>query len=304
MAETDAPTRPRHIGQLLDSELMAQLDALDVLSRKVLQGKLQGERLSKRRGHGAEFTDHRPYAVGDDLRFIDWHIFSRLEQLFIKVFLEEQDLTVHLMLDISASMATGEPSKDLAARRLCAALAYVGLVNNSRVTVSLFADGVVRQMANLRGRLYVPRLAELLLTTDAGGAGDLDKVARAAVANRVGSGICVLISDMLHKGGYDEALRRLIGARYELYVLQVLSPQELTPDLAGDLKLTDVEDGDTAEITASRTLLDYYEKAVRAYCNELRDFCTARGATYMLTPSATPTQRLMLDYLRRKGLVG
>ena len=96
-------TRSR-LSELLDSGFMARLDALDVLSRKILRGKLQGERRSKRRGQGVEFADHRPYVVGDDLRFIDWNIYARLEQLFLKLFLEEQDLTVHVAIDVSGSI--------------------------------------------------------------------------------------------------------------------------------------------------------------------------------------------------------
>ena len=137
----DKPTT-RKLTDLLDPKFMARLDALDVLSRKILQGKLQGERRSKRRGQSVEFADHRPYVVGDDLRFVDWNIYGRLDQLFLKLFLEEQDLTVHILADTSASMGVGEPSKDLFAKRLAAALGYISLVNNNRLTVSLFGDGV------------------------------------------------------------------------------------------------------------------------------------------------------------------
>ena len=129
--ETKTTSR-RHIGELLDSELLARLDALDVLSRKILQGKLQGERRSKRRGQSVEFADHRTYVVGDDLRFVDWNIYGRLEQLFLKLFLEEQDLTVHILADTSASMGAGNPSKDRFTRQLAAALGYTSLVNNNR----------------------------------------------------------------------------------------------------------------------------------------------------------------------------
>ena len=304
IAEAPKGRSPKHIGELLDSEFMARLDALDVLSRKILQGKLQGERQSKRRGQGAEFSDHRPYAVGDDLRFVDWNIYSRLDQLFVKIFLEEQDLSVQVLVDASASMASGDPSKDLAAKRLAAALAYVGLVNNSRVTVSVFADGVTDQLSNVRGRGYLPRLADLLLAARPQGPSHFEKAARQIAAGRIGSGIMIVLSDFFLKEGFDDGLRRLISARYELYVIQMLSPQELSPELTGDLKLIDVEDGDEAEVTVSRTLIDYYKRNLSAYCNEIKDFCTGRGATYVLTNSGVPTQTLMLNYLRKRGLVG
>src|SRR5512143_1431399 len=126
---TSKPTTSmRKLSELLDPKFMARLDALDVISRRILLGKLQGERRSKRRGQSVEFADHRPYVVGDDLRFVDWNVYGRLNQLFLKLYLEEQDLTVHILADASASMSIGEPSKDLFARRLTAALGYISLV--------------------------------------------------------------------------------------------------------------------------------------------------------------------------------
>ena len=238
---TTKPTT-RKLTDLLDSKFMARLDSLDILSRKILQGKLQGERRSKRRGRSVEFADHRPYVVGDDLRFVDWNVYGRLEQLFLKLFLEEQDLTVHILADTSASMSVGEPAKGLFAKRLAAALGYVSLANNNRLTISLFGDGIRAQLPNMRGRNYLPQMAEMLLTTECDGLSDFEKACRDISASRIGSGVTIVVSDFLFKQGYETALRRLIGAKYDLYVIQVLSPQEIAPELAGDLKLLDVED--------------------------------------------------------------
>ena len=293
----------RKLSELLDPKFMARLDGLDMLSRKILLGKLQGERRSKRRGQSVEFADHRPYVVGDDLRFVDWNVYGRLNQLFLKLFLEEQDLTVHILADASASMGVGEPSKDLFARRLTAALGYIGLVNNNRVTISLFADGVRMQLANMRGRNYLPQMAELILTTECDGFSDFEKACRDLAAGRIGSGITIVISDFLFKQGYEAGLRRLLGARYDLYVIQVLSPQEISPELAGDLKLLDIEDADMAEITGSSALIKYYKRNLAAYCNELHDFCTHRGAVYARANSADSVEAMVLNYLRRIQLL-
>jgi len=300
---TTAKSTTRKLADLLDPQFMARLDAFDVLSRKILQGKLQGERRSKRRGQSVEFADHRAYVAGDDLRFVDWNIYGRLDQLFLKLFLEEQDLTVHILADASASMGVGEPSKDRFARRLAAALGYISLVNNNRLTVSLFGDGVQAQLANARGRSCLPQLADLLLTTDCDGFSDFEKACRDLAAGRLGSGVTIVVSDFLFKQGYESALRRLIGPRYDLYVIQVLSPQEIAPELAGDLKLLDVEDADLAEITVSATLLKYYQRNLAAYCRELSDFCTRRGAVYVRANSADSIETLVLNYLRRAQLL-
>ena len=301
MAVTTPTTRK--LTELLDPKFMARLDSLDVLSRKILQGKLQGERRSKRRGQSVEFADHRPYVVGDDLRFVDWNIYGRLDQLFLKLFLEELDLTVHIVVDTSASMGMGEPSKARFAKRLAAALGYVSLVNSNRLTISLFADGVRTQLSNMRGRGYLPQMAEMLLTTDCEGFSDFEKACRDATGDRIGSGITIVVSDFLFKQGYEQALRRLIGAQYDLYVIQVLSPQEIEPELGGDLKLLDIEDGDVAEITVSSALLKYYQRNLAAYCSELNDFCTRRGAVYVRANSSDSVETLVLNYLRRVRLL-
>ncbi len=293
----------RKLTELLDPKFMARLDSLDVLSRKILQGKLQGERRSKRRGQSVEFADHRAYVVGDDLRFVDWNVYGRLEQLVLKLFLEEQDLTIHVLADTSASMGVGEPSKDLFARRLAAALGYISVVNNNRLTLSLFGDGLRMQLANMRGRGYLSQMAELLLTSECDGFSDFEKACRDVVTGRIGSGVTIVISDFLFKQGYENGLRRLLGARYDLYVIQVLSPQEITPEMAGDLKLLDIEDADAAEITVSSALLKYYKRNLAAYCDELKNFCTNRGAVYVQANSADSIEALVLNYLRRIHLL-
>lgn len=295
--------KTRKLTELLDPKFMARLDSLDVLSRKILQGKLQGERRSKRRGQSVEFADHRPYVVGDDLRFVDWNIYGRLDQLFLKLFLEEQDLTIHILADASASMSTGEPAKALFMKRLTAALGYVSLVNNNRLTISLFDDGVRTQLPNMRGRNYLPHMAEMLLTTECDGFSDFEKACRDVVGGRLGSGITIVISDFFFKEGYETALRRLLGSRYELYLIQVLSPQEIAPELGGDLKLLDIEDADTAEITVSTALIKYYKRNLAAYCRDLNDFCTRRGGVYVRTNSGDSVESLVLNYLRRVRLL-
>src|SRR6478609_6595297 len=136
-------TAPPRKGQLLSSEFMARLDQLDLMSRKLLAGKLKGERRSKRRGQSVEFADYRQYTIGDDLRFIDWNIYARLDKLFLKLFLEEEDLALYVLVDVSKSCDYGDPNKAMYMKQVAAALGYVGLVNYNRVTITAVADGVV-----------------------------------------------------------------------------------------------------------------------------------------------------------------
>lgn len=303
MNHTKTATYRRRLTELLDPDFMARLDSLDVISRKILQGKLQGERRSKRRGQSVEFADHRPYVAGDDLRFVDWNIYGRLDQLFLKLFLEEQDMTIHIVIDVSASSSFGEGAKELFIKKLAAALGYVSLVNNNRLTISSFSEGVKGQLKNMRGRNYIGAMAEFLLNSSCQGSSDFGSSCRQLAAGRIGSGIMIVLSDFLFKEGFDTGLRQLISRQYDLYAIQVLSPEELRPELTGDLKLVDIEDADIAEITISTTLLKYYKRNLTAYCNELKDFCTRRGAAYILANSADSVETLTLDYLRRIRLL-
>ncbi|GMU23161.1 MAG: hypothetical protein AMXMBFR13_32440 [Phycisphaerae bacterium] len=288
---------------LLDPEFMARLEQLDIVSRKIFAGKMKGERRSKRKGQSVEFADYRNYSVGDDLRFLDWNIYGRLERLFIKLFFEEEDLHVNLLVDASKSMDFGEPAKALYAKRVAAAIAYIGLVNYNRVTVSAFSDRYGPEMAGIRGRRLIHQVLGFLSDLPVEGAGHMAAACRHFAIRHPQRGIVVVLSDFMDKGGYETALRYLVGRRYDLYVIQMLSPAEIEPDLAGDLRLRDVEDDDLAEVTVSRALLNRYKQNLNAYCGGLRDFCTRRGITYMFTSTAVPFDQLVLNYLRRRGLL-
>lgn len=319
MLKTTSPTRPRSVDELLDARLVAQLSQLDVSSRKVFSGKLQGERRSKRKGQSVEFADHRQYAAGDDLRRLDWNIYARLDKLFTKLFLEEEDLSLHLVLDASASMDCGEPSKYVYAQRLAAALGYIGLFNLNRVALSAVGGqpavareseaesdepaSQLRALRDLRGRRRIHDLGAFLVNLDPSEAANFPDAARRIALSRRGRGVMVILSDFFFKDGYEEGLRLLKGRGYDLFAIQLLSPQEVNPDLGGDLRLRDVEDRDVAEVTITAPLLKQYKKNLSAYVEQLRSFCARREITFMSVTTDTPVESLLLDYLRARGLL-
>lgn len=283
---------------------MSRLDQLDVMSRKLLAGKMKGERRSKRRGQSVEFADYRNYVVGDDLRFIDWNIYARLDKLFLKLFMEEEDLSLYILVDVSKSCDFGEPHKAQYLKQVAAALGYVGLVNYNRVTISAISDTVVADAANLRGRTKVRQLIDFVDKLQSSGVSDLGAACkRFALANRR-KGVCVVLSDFFDKGGYEHGLRYLSGGGYDLFCVQVLSPQEIEPDLQGDLKLKDIEDDDEAEVSITQPLIAKYKSNLNAYCTSLKDYITRRGGTYLFTSTAVPFDTLVLSYLRERGLLG
>ena len=289
---------------LLDPDFMHRLEGMDILSRKILAGKLKGERRSKRRGQSVEFADYRNYVVGDDLRFIDWNIYARLERLFLKMFLEEEDLSLSILIDMSASSDYGDPGKALYMKRVAAALGYIGLINYNRVSIAAITDTVAAETGNLRSRQKVPQMLSFLQNLQpAGGSHLAGACKRFALSHRT-KGVCVILSDFFDKGGYENGLRYLAGGSYDLFAIQVLSPQEINPDLQGDLKLKDIEDGDLAEVSITAPLLKRYKENLNAYCAGVKEYLTRRGGTYLFTSTTVPFNSLVLNYLRERGLLG
>jgi uncharacterized protein (DUF58 family) len=289
--------------ELLDPQFMNKLDQLALVSRKIFAGKMRGERLSKRKGDSVEFADYRNYVVGDDLRFLDWNIFARLDKLFLKLFLQEEDLHVSLLIDTSKSMDWGEPNKGLYTRRIAAAIAYIGLVNFDRVSLYAYSNGMQYELAGVRGRRLMFKVVDFLTRVDYDGSSNLTATCKQFAIRHPQQGIVLVLSDFFEKGGYEDGLRFLLARRYDLYAVQVLCPEEIDPMLAGDLQLTDVEDDDVAEVTVSRALINRYKRNLEAYCGGLREFCARRGINYLFTGTEVPFDQIVLSYFRRRGLL-
>ncbi len=316
---------PLSISSLLDPSFIARLDRLDILSRKVLQGKIKGERRSKKRGQSVEFADYRPYVVGDDLRFIDWNLYARLDKLFLKLFMEEEDLAVSILIDESASMRYGDPDKLTYARKLAAAMGYIALANHNRLHVFKFTDTLSSALVNQRGRRPIPQLIQFLMqdmVADASAKapkvgqqfgdasprqGDLTAACRRFALMGQNKGVVLLISDFFDKGELSDALKYLSGDRFDVYVIQLLSPQEVDPakaGLVGDLKLIDLEDDNEAEVSVSQPLLNRYKANLEAYCRHIKEECSRRNMVYLMSDTSISFDTLILRYLREKGLLG
>ena len=298
-----APAKPKN-ELLLDPTFMARLDQLDVMSRKMLAGKMKGERRSKRRGQSVEFADYRNYTIGDDLRFIDWNIYARLDKLFLKLFLEEEDLSLFVLLDVSKSCDFGEPQKARYMKQVAAALGYIGLVNYNRVSVVAMADGIVAETGAIRGRRRVAQMLDFINKLQATGASHMSEACKRFALTHRHKGVCVVLSDFFDKGGYENGLRYVAGGKYDLFAVQCLAPQEIEPDIQGDLKLRDMEDDDMAEVSITQPLIKQYKANLNAYCLGLKDYVTRRGGTYLFTSTAVPFDTLVLNYLRERGLLG
>ena len=288
---------------LLTPELLARLERLELVSRKIFRGRMKGERRSRRKGQSVEFADFRSYVHGDDLRFLDWNTYARLDRLFLKLFLEEEDLHFYALIDASRSMDFGEPTKFAYARQLAAALGFVGLVRGDRVKIDTLGQAGREPPPVLRGRRSLWRMLEYLEGLQPGTNVPLADGIKSFCIRNSGKGIVVLISDLMDKSGYEAALRYLLAQDMDIYVVHLLSVEEIEPELQGDLRLVDCEDGDVAEITVSGPLLRRYRETLAAFVRSAREFCTRRGMVYLPARNDVPVEQLITGYLRERGLV-
>ena len=282
---------------------MSQLERMELVSRKIFRGRMKGERRSKRKGQSVEFADFRNYVAGDDLRTLDWNLYARLDKLIVKLFLEEEDLHFYTLIDSSPSMGFGDPTKLQYAKQLAAALGFIGLIRSDRVVIESLGQTVRQRGPVLRGRRSVWRMLDTLNAMEPTETVSLAEGVKRFCLRNQGKGIVVLISDLMDKEGYEAALRYLVARRVDVYVMHILSQEEIDPDVKGDLKLVDCEDQDMAEITVSAPLLARYKKTLDAFTRGAQDFCSRRGMHYLLAHNQLPVKDLMSNYLRRRGLI-
>jgi len=314
---------------LLTPSFLATLDQLVLVARRARVGTFKGERRSPRRGGSVEFADYREYAPGDDFRQVDWNAYARMEKLFLRLFVEEEDATIHVLLDASASMQWGENaagatfSKWQYAQRLAAALGYIALVSMDRLSAAAIgsippslsrrgAGGEV--MRPLRGKAQALNFFNWLESITPGGNAAPQNALTQYAAHARRAGPLLLISDLfddpssLRAGSWQSAAQRLSERHYEITILHLLSPDELEPALEGDLKLLDSEIESTGfaatvEVTADYDLLERYRARVREWQGEWARFCAARNINYLPITTAQPFEELVLNYLRRQQVL-
>jgi len=287
---------------LFDEAFLRRLEQLELASRRLTAGRMKGERRSVRRGQSVEFADYRNYTAGDDLRQLDWNVYARLERLFIKLFVEEEDVTVHVLVDASRSMDFGDPNKLAFARRAAGALAYLGLAHLDRVSVAFLGDGRAVSLRPLRGKARVFEVFRFLAEPRPERLTGLAAAARDYAGRLRGRGPLILVSDLLDPG-YLDALRDLAGTRCQLSVLHVLAPEELDPEVPPDARLIDNETGHGVEVTGDDDLVDRYRTRLAEWQEEIAAFCSRRGGAYVSVPSDLDLADLLFDVLRRRRVI-
>jgi uncharacterized protein (DUF58 family) len=294
---------------LLSPELLRRLEQFQLLAARRAKSSSKGERRSKARGQSVEFADYRNYVAGDDLRYLDWNLYGRLERLFLKLYEEERELPVRIFLDASESMAFGDPRKFDFARQIAAAIGYVALCGFDRVTVVPFGDNlenlnIAGALRAVRGRKSSLQFFNNLARLSAKGSATLNETLRRGAIEARQAGVAIVLSDFLDPAGYDKGLTALVGRGFQVNVVQILSPEELEPTTFGDLRLVDSETGAVQEVTFGKFRLNAYQHAVQNFIQRLREFCSTRGINFFSVSSAMPVEQLLLKQLRSAEVWG
>ncbi len=288
---------------LFDDEFQRKLDYLAMVSKRIFSGAMRSERRTKKVGSGVEFADHRDYAAGDDLRYLDWHAYSRFQRLLIRLYEEEEDLSIYFIIDCSRSMGFGDGEKLRQAKRLCAALAYVGLANLDRVTIVSATDEISGRMPETRGKQRIFRIFRFLNAIQAEGNTDLEDSLKTFAAQHKRRGLAVLLSDLYDAKGFEKGINVLRYAKFEPFVLHLTDPEERTPQLAGDIRVYDCESGEEREVTVTKRVLERYAKAYDDYLKGIQTFCVSKQVSYYEASVDVPFDELILRVFRRGGFL-
>ena len=291
---------------LFDEEFMARLELLQVIARRLFRGRQRAERKTRKVGSGLEFADHRDYSPGDDIRYLDWKVFVRLRHAFIRLFEEDEDLPIRIVIDVSDSMSTRGGRKLRYAQQVGAALAYVGLANLDRVGLVCMSGTTHRNLPAVRGKGRIFRVFEFLRAVEPGGPTDIRQGCSRVAAQATQPGLTVVLSDFYDLEGAFEGMNMLRFRRHDPVAIQVIDPFEADPThsgLRGDVTLVDCEGGDNRDITLSPRALQNYKEAHERFCGRLENNCRSRGIPYVRASIDVPFDDLVLRMFRMGGVL-
>ncbi len=287
---------------LFPSDFLTRLEYLSIMSKRVFRGSLLAQRRSLQMGQGIEFSEHREYQPGDDLRYLDWNAYARHGDLLLKRFHEERDLHVCVMLDCSRSMAFGSPPRFDFGRQLAAALAYIALSDQDRISIVGFADGILAELPASRGKssiLSVMKFLEQLETT--GTDTNLGRAVHSLLSRGSGPGLVVVISDLFDEHGFQTGLDQLRYRRFDTHVLQLYDPLEAAPNLAGDVEMIDMETGTVRQVTVTEKSLQLYRQLFEQHQQAVRDYCRRYSLGCTQSPANVSFDQLIMQMMRESS---
>lgn len=302
--KSQAPAPKADEQALFDEQFQRKLEYLAIVARRVFAGVNRAERRSHVVGSGIEFADHRDYVVGDDFRYLDWNVYQRLGRLLLRLYEEEEDLSIYLVLDTSSSMGFGAGNKLIYGKKLVAALAYIGLANLDRVSIVTTTDRLVDRMPSTRGKQRIFRVFEFLRAAQPRGNTDLGAAMKVFVSQHKRKGVVVVVSDLFDPVGFENGINTLRYDKFEPFVLHLTNAADATPNLHGDVRLYDCETLEEREVTVTPSVLEKYRRAYDNYLQQVLTFCTSKQVPYVQADTIIPFDQMVLRVLRRGGIVG
>lgn len=291
---------------ILDEQTLRKINALTLVATQIRAGVFKGDRRSSKRGTSIEFADYRDYVPGDDLRRVDWNVYARLDKPYIKLFEEEEDLSVHILIDASKSMdwGKGEARKFSYAIHLAAALGSITLSKGDQLNIALMqSDKITANLVSTRGTQQTMRVFSFLEKQHPKGRTELNKALKAYTRKVRQPGLVFLISDLLDPNGCESGLSKLQSQGHEISILHLLSPDEIDPPLAGDLRLIDSESGNAQEVSLDSGMRKSYKNRLLAWRSQLRMYCRKRNIHFFPIDTRTPWEKVVLYQMRSAGIV-
>lgn len=288
---------------LFDDDFQRKLDYLALVSKRVFAGRMRAERRTKKSGSGVEFADHRDYQPGDDFRYLDWNVYQRFDRLLVRLYEEEEDLAIYFIVDTSSSMGFGDGKKLRYAKRVAAALAYVGLANLDRVSIVSTTDRVLDRMPATRGKARIFKVFRFLRELEPEGQTDLGDALKTFVAQNKRRGLVVLVSDLYDPNGFERGINVLRYNKFDPFVVHVVDREEAHPKLSGDVLLYDCETGDEREVTVTAKVLERFAEAYAKYLEDVERFCTSKQVPYIRADVSVPFDDLILRVFRMGGFL-
>ena len=287
-------------GTLFDDEFLKKLEYLNLVSNHMIPGHLHGEhRAKKKTDSGIEFADYRQYVSGEDTKNVDWRTYLRTDKLILRIFEEDGDLPIYIFFDASGSMDYGAPAKFDYARKISAALCYVGLLNQDRVNLVGFADGITQELSARRGKHQVWHAFRFLESVEARGTTSMEKAFKGFFSSRRRRGLVVVVSDFLDEEGFSRAFDMLRYFRQDLFAVHVHTPEEARPDLPDEVLLEDAEFGTSQRVRITPALLEAYANQFEEHCEEVGAHCRKHGWGYLRTTTDVPFEDLILQVFRQ-----
>ena len=288
---------------LLDREFLEKLERLTIHWQKSFAGLVGGHNLSRFAGAGQEFLDHRNFHHGDDLRAVNWRAYLRLEKLFLKMFQVEPRVPVRMLVDVSQSMSGIHPQKFEYARRLAAALCYVGLVRLDSIELHAFSNRLAQRIFATGGRHRFPAVMDRIAAFESQGATDYTATVREFISAYSQRGLVIIISDFLDDRGCERALQYLVDFGHELMLIQVWADEDRVPPWTGELDLRDAETGAALRLDFDDIARERYTRAFDEYASSIQAMALRSGGRYAGVPTSQPLESLIFgDLIRARGV--